>query len=339
MSIVLKKTNTFAVFSREDIVKNILTNNEFQIKFGKYLPNKNEIINDTKLPKTTLVQELLSQKLMTQTYDQLVKYMQNLSDKDLMSKLERLVLESVRYNNTDVYDQNCRHIFYLTVKELHLRLFKKFKILSKINFKKYINTITEAELSYQLAYLMDYGKKTSDTIAIKKILMQETSNRQEKEQNDHLYLLSVYYKSKTEFKNIIKNFDNDKIKYNLASISTYTKNNMVREDIIRELMLALKNVELKKWLKLGKNIEDFAENVRLSEHIVFLLENSIKMNQNDFIESLEKIDNRTFLILYQQIYSRDFNNHWHHNTENFIKYFEIAISKKKDSTKKYFNFS
>jgi len=332
MSIVLKNTNTFAVFSREDIVKNVLTNNEFQIKFGKYLPNKNEIINYTKLPKTTLVQELLSQKFMAHTYNQLVKYMHNLSEKDLMNKLERLVLESVRYNNTDMYDQNCRQIFYLTVKELFLRLFKKFKILSKINFKKYINTITDAELSYHFAYCVDYAaKKNSDIIAIKKILVQEITNREKKSENEHFHLIHVYHESKTEFKKTIKNFDNDKIKYHLASISTYTKNNMVREDIIRELMLALKNVELKRWLKLGKNIDDYAENVRLSEHIVFLLENSIKMNQNDFIESLENIDNRTFLILYQQIYSRDFNNHWHHNTENFIKYFEIAISKKRQN--------
>ncbi len=327
MSIVLKKTNTFAVFSRENILKSILTSNEFQIKFGKYLPNKNEIINYTKLPKTTLVQQLISQKLKTHTYNQLVKYMKNVSDKDLMVKLERFVLEIERNNNTDMHDENSRHIFYLTIKELHLRLLKKFKIFSKIKFKKYINTITEAELSYHLAYLIDYAKKNSDTIAIKKILMQETSNRQDKSQNEHLHLLSIYYESKTEFKKIIKKLEKEEILYNLASISTYTNNEIVREEIIRELMLALKNVETKRWLKLGWDIPDIVENIRISEHLVYLLENSVKMNQNDFLESLEAIDNRTFLILYQHVYSGYFNSHWHHNTENFTKYFEIALQK------------
>lgn len=416
MPVVLKKTNNFAVFNRTDILKKKFTNKfdnkEFQIKFKKYLPNKNEIIsisnitnsnkvntrklkfndneysekkckewinnvqqkmnpntlkkfnallqsnmtnknkwdiylknktqlslnntqkNEEKLQKSQLVYNLISNSLIKYSLNELTTYISNLSQKNLLKKLDRFVIEIERYDNSNMHDENSKHIFHLTIKELYIRLLTKFKKLKRFNFYKYVQNLSDSELNYNLAYLMDYAEKNSDNnIQLYDILMKENYNRNDQMKTEYLYLITIYNNSKKEFKNYIKQLDKNTIIYHLSSISTYTKNQSVRKEIIRDLMIALKNVEMKKWLIQGWSIKDIGENIRTSEHLVDLLENSIKMNEDDFINSLVNIDIRTFLILHRQVHSGFFQNHWHHNTENFTKYFEIALRRKQKKSR------
>lgn len=411
MPVVLKKTKNFAVFNRTDILKKEFNKKELQIKFKKYLPNKNEIISisniinsnkvntrklkfndnkysekkckewinnvqqkmspntlkkfnallqsnmtnkniwdiylknktllslkdksETKLckTKTKLVYELISKSLTAYSFNELTKIISNLSNTDLIQKIDTFVLETELHDNTNMNDENSKYIFHFTIQELYKRLLIKFKKLNKFNFKKYVQNMSRKELYYHLTYLMDYSEYNSDNVELHSILNNESRQRTIKLKHDFVYLLSLYNNSKKEFKKYIKQLDTNTIAYHLSCISIYDKSRTFRDEIIRELLIALKNLKTKQLLTQGWNIKEIGEKISISEYLVSLLENSITMNEDDFIKSLENIDIRTFLILYQQVNTGYFHNHWHHNTENFMKYFEIALRRKQKNNK------
>lgn len=294
----------------------------------KYLNDKNAIISHKELPKSELVHEILQKRIKLNS-EEFKNKLEKMSDDALLSYLDKFT-----HKYKEESDENVKEIFEIILYEFHIRLVNKFKTMTRQKFAKYIHALQEYELSYHWAFLSDVLNDSitnKNIIEIKKVLSKEVSNRYFNLKEDHKNIISLYSESKIKFKKHILKFDKDEITYNLASISTHDINDNIRDEIMRALMLALKNLETKNWLKMGFNIQDIAQNINMSEYIVELLERSIKMPQKDFLESLQNIDDRTFLILYQYIFSGEFHNHWHHNTLRFANYYKSELNRREEN--------
>lgn len=296
----------------------------------KYLPKKDEIIYHSDLPnKTELVQKLLRKNVLHSSVD-FQKSLTKASDYYLSLYIEKYMLKSERYDSKDI-DENSFSIILYILQEFHIRLIRKYKIMSKKEFKNYLSNISESDLSYHWHYITELLVKPTNirTInSLKKLISQVISEKQRKKENDHYKLISLYYESKLKFKEKISTFNKEEVLYNLQSISTYIENDTARSEIIRELMMILKNIETRFWLNKGMKLKEISENICINEYIIKLMEDSIKMSETDFMKLLKSIDSVSFLKLYFQINSDDFPTHWHHNTLKFMKYYNIEYNRR-----------